>query len=94
LQTSYPLRRLPVWAIFKRSYSYVWDYRGTFAVPILVVFLAELPLGLVTARLDSLLHAVPNYSSVLLQLLLLLLLWILLIALSVRRRCPSRNSFN
>ncbi|MDR3437295.1 hypothetical protein [Telmatospirillum sp.] len=34
--------RMPIWAIFKRSYGYVWENRNRFMVPILVVFLVNL----------------------------------------------------
>ncbi len=39
MTTSAP-RKLPVWAITTRAYSYVWDHRAPFAIPILVLFVA------------------------------------------------------
>ena len=35
-------RRLPVWAVVRRSYSYVWEHRTLFGVPLLLVFLIQL----------------------------------------------------
>jgi hypothetical protein len=35
-------KRLPVWAVVKRSYGYVWDHRVLLAVPLLLVFAVNL----------------------------------------------------
>jgi hypothetical protein len=35
-------RRLPVWAVVRRSYSYVWEHRTLFGAPLLLVFLIQL----------------------------------------------------
>ena len=35
-------RRLPVWAVVKRSYGYVWDHRRLFALPMILVFFVQL----------------------------------------------------
>lgn len=38
-------KRLPVWAVVKRSYGYVWDHRALLAVPLLLVFAVNLASG-------------------------------------------------
>jgi len=38
--------RLPVWAVVKRSYAYVWERRTLLAVPLLLVFAAQCAGGL------------------------------------------------
>lgn len=35
-------RKLPVWAVITRSYSYVWERRGFFAIPVALLFLAQI----------------------------------------------------
>jgi hypothetical protein len=43
-------KRLPVWAVVKRSYGYVWDHRVLLAVPLLLVFVVNLGSGIYAQR--------------------------------------------
>jgi hypothetical protein len=46
-------KRLPVWAVVKRSYGYVWDHRILLAVPLLLVFAVNLASGVYLRNLSA-----------------------------------------
>ena len=44
-------RQLPVWKVATRSYTYVWELATLLAIPILIVFLAQLVRQMVPAAM-------------------------------------------
>lgn len=44
--TTPPRPRLPVWAVVTRSYSYVWEHRSLFAIPVAMLCLAQVAAGI------------------------------------------------
>ncbi len=46
-------KRLPVWAVVKRSYGYVWDHRILLAIPLLLVFVVNLVSGIYLRNLAT-----------------------------------------
>ena len=80
-------RRLPVWATFRRSYGYVWEYRALFAAPILIVFVATLAGNLVVGAImpapDDLAATQPGAAAIVVSALFRIAIGILGMSVAV-----------
>lgn len=74
----YERKKLPVWAVVKRSYGYVWQQRRLLATPLLLVLAAQIVLGLISFGISaataplSLAHILFNLGAGLVTMILLM----------------------